>query len=351
MQRTAVCDGVGLAPDAARRFEPQARRSAERAPLVSIVVPARDEAPNVAPLFDRLKAALGPEQRFELIFVDDGSDDDTLDRVKALAAIDPRVRFVSLSRNFGHQVALKAGVDHAAGDCVVMMDADLQHPPELVPDMIARWRNGCEVVQTRRRDRMQDGWFKTLTSRLFYRLLNHIAEVPVPEGAADFRLVDRRVVEVLKGWREHTLFWRGVVSWMGFRTEFIDYRPHERHAGRSKYTLRAMATLSFAAVVATSIKPLRLSVAIGGAFALAALAYGLYAIIARLALDTAVPGWASIVTSVMFVGGVQLVMLGILGHYIGQLVVQSRGRPTYIVREARPAAAADAAAESGDAKP
>jgi dolichol-phosphate mannosyltransferase len=334
MQSLHARDGNnGLAIGVDRKPATRAPQLPTRSPLISIVVPAHDEGPNVGPLVERLTAALAPNHRFEVIFVDDGSTDDTLARVKALAEVDPRVKFVSLSRNFGHQVALKAGVDHAEGDCVVMMDADLQHPPELVPEMIERWRSGCEVVQTRRHDRMLDGWFKTVTSRLFYRLINHIAEVPVPTGAADFRLVDRRVVEVLKGWREQTLFWRGVVSWMGFRTEFIDYRPHERHAGRSKYTLRTMAALSFTAVVATSIKPLRMSIAVGGVFALASVAYGIYAIVARFAFESAVPGWASIVTSVMFVGGVQLIMLGILGHYIGQLVVQSRGRPTYIVRE------------------
>jgi dolichol-phosphate mannosyltransferase len=320
--------------DVVRALGDQVPWVARQEPLVSIVVPTHDEAPNVEPLFERLKAALAPRHRFEVIFVDDGSTDDTLARVKTLARTDGRVKFVALSRNFGHQVALKAGVDHAGGDCVVMMDGDLQHPPELVPEMIEHWRQGCEVVQTRRRDRIRDGAFKTLTSRWFYRLLNRISEVPVQPGTSDFRLIDRRVVDVLRGWREQTLFWRGVVPWMGFRTQFMDYRPAERHAGRSKYSIRAMARLSFAAVVATSIKPLRLSILVGGTMALAAFAYGAYGILAHFALERTVPGWASIVTSVMFVGGVQLIMLGILGHYIGQLVVQSRGRPTYIVREA-----------------
>jgi dolichol-phosphate mannosyltransferase len=326
--REALAEAMPHASGALRPAGPRAD-----APEISVVVPMLDEAGNVEAVFGRIRDCMPGERGFETIFVDDGSTDGTLDAIKRLAAIDGRVKFVSLSRNFGHQIAIKAGIDHACGACVITLDGDLQHPPELIPRMIEKWREGYQVVYTKRRDHMSAGWFKTLSSRLYYYLLNRISDFRVEPGTADFRLIDRRVADLLGEWREQNLFWRGIIPWLGFRTHCLEYEPEVRHSGASKYTLRAMARLSAAGVLATSLRPLRFSITLGLTFAGLAVLYGIYAIVARFGFAHIVPGWASIIGSIMLVGGVQLIMLGIIGHYLGQVLVQSRGRPIYIVRE------------------
>lgn len=327
--REALAEAMPHASGALRPARPRVA-----VPEISVVVPMLDEAGNVEALFGRLRDCMPAGRGFETIFVDDGSTDGTLDAIKRLAATDGRVKFLSLSRNFGHQVAIKAGIDHARGACVITLDGDLQHPPELIPRMIEKWREGYEVVYTRRRDHLSAGWFKTLSSRLFYLLLNRISDVRVEPGTADFRLIDRRVADLLGKWREQSLFWRGIIPWFGFRSHCLDYEPEARHSGASKYNLRAMARLSVAGVFATSLRPLRFSITLGLAFAGLALLYAIYAIVARFGFAHVVPGWTSIIGSIMLVGGIQLIMLGIIGHYLGQVLVQSRGRPVYIVREA-----------------
>lgn len=312
---------------------PFGMRSGE-GPLISVVVPAFNEAENLRPLIARLSQELGRYPSFEILIVDDGSSDGSLEILRELAAAHPALRYLSFSRNFGHQTALRAGLEHAAGDCVISMDADFQHPPELLHAMIARWEAGAELVVTRRADDVRIGLFKRATSAAFYRLLSAIGDAPLEPGSADFRLLDRRVVEALRQFVESELFLRGIVPLLGFRREVIDYVPADRLHGTSKYSFARMLRLAVAGVLTTSLRPLRLamllSVAVGGL----AVAYALYAAFIFLFLGTAIPGWASVVVVVAVLGSMQLFVLGIIGEYLGQVLREARRRPHYIVREA-----------------
>lgn len=299
---------------------------------ISVVVPAYNEAENIPVLVDRLHGALARYPDYEILIVDDGSRDRSLAVLRGLADEDDHLRFLSLSRNFGHQNALKAGLDHAHGDCVIMLDADLQHPPELIPDMLRRWREGYEIVNMIRRDENTPA-FKRMTAALFYRFVNAISDFKVRPGASDFRLLDRKIVDVLGRLGERTLFFRGLIPWLGFRQCDIEYTPAPRAHGCSKYDLGRMMVLALDGVIASSTRPLRLSTLLGlGMSALAAL-YAIYAVTVKLAFGTAVSGWASLLIGVMLLGGVQLVMLGIVGEYIGRVLLEIKARPPYIVRE------------------
>ena len=301
-------------------------------PEVSIVVPAYNEADNLVPLHRRLTAALHDVEHYEVIYVDDGGSDGSIEALRLLAASDPHVGFISLSRNFGHQHALLAGLEAATGACVISLDADLQHPPELIPEMIARWHAGAEIVSMLRRDEATPV-FKRATSRLFYRLVNAVSDIEIDPGSSDFRLLDRRVVDALGELDERTLFLRGVIPWLGFRRTTIDYVPEQRHAGTSKYTFRRMLSLALNGMMSSSVRPLALSTFCGAVMSALAVAYAAYALTVKLVLGTAVSGWASLLISVMLMGGVQLIMLGILGQYLGRVLVEVKGRPNYIVRE------------------
>ncbi len=305
---------------------------------ISLVIPACNEEGNVAALGRRLAEILSPLGPWEIVFVDDGSSDRTLDILKELHAADSRFGFLSLSRNFGHQNALKAGLDHARGDCVITMDADFQHPPEVIPRLIERWREGYDIVYTVRRDDPRQSLFKRLTSGLYYRLLNRLSDIRLPRGAADFRLLDRRAAEVLRQLHEYSLFFRGLTRWIGFRQCAVEYDPDRRRTGDTKYSLRRMTGLAMTGILSFSLKPLRLSVVLGTLFALLAFAYGVYAVLLKVLSDQALPGWASVLASVLFIGGIQLIVLGIIGEYLGQLVMESKRRPHYIVRESSPPA-------------
>jgi len=299
---------------------------------VSIVVPVYNEESSIAVLAERLEKVLSG-YRHEIYFVDDGSRDGTLERIKTLCSSNPHLQYLSLSRNFGHQNALKAGLDHASGDCVITMDGDLQHPPELIPEMLAKWREGFEVVYTIREDHRGVPLFKRITARLFYGFINLIADVKVQEGTADFRLLDRSVVEVLKNMNECAPFYRGIVPWTGFRQTGLHFKPLPRYAGRTKYTFGRMIAFALCGLVSFSIMPLRLATLLGFGMALTGFVIGLKAVIEYLVTRNTVPGWASTIVTVVLVGGVQLIILGIIGEYIGKLVNESKRRPHYIVRE------------------
>ncbi len=299
---------------------------------ISVVVPAYNEADNLPLLKQRLEQALGAYDDYEILIVDDGSRDHSLEVLRDFAARDLHVRFVSLSRNFGHQNALKAGLDRASGDCVITMDADLQHPPEHIAAMVERWRAGYEVVNMIRSD-AHTPVFKRLTSRLFYRLVNAISDFEIRAGAADFRLLDRRVLDALMTLDERTLFLRGTLPWLGFRQCDIDYTPERRAQGTSKYNFRRMAMLALDGITSSSIRPLRLSTILGVIMAGLAMVYATYAVILKVVVGTAISGWASLLIGIMTFGGVQLIMLGILGEYLGKVLLEVKGRPNYIVRE------------------
>ena len=300
---------------------------------ISIVIPCLNEQDNVPVLMERIVSELRSDYAYEVIFVDDGSTDKTLEVLRSLGALYPSLRYISLSRNFGHQQALKAGLDKACGECVIMMDADLQHPPALLRQLVEKWRQGYDIVYTVRQASKELPFFKRVSSRLFYKLINNLTEHPIEEGAADFRLVDRRVASIIASMNDPFLFLRGLIPWLGFKQSSIAYNPDSRLSGHSKYSLVRMARLALHGVTSFSVRPLRLATFFGITISLVAFAYLFYALIAFFLFEINLPGWSSIVSSVLLLGGIQLVMLGIIGEYLGMLYVQSKQRPTYIVRE------------------
>jgi len=300
---------------------------------ISIVIPCLNEQDNVPVLMERVASELRSDYSYEVIFVDDGSTDNTLEVLRGLSAQYPSLRYISLSRNFGHQQALKAGLDQACGECVIMMDADLQHPPALLRQLVEKWRQGYDIVYTVRQASKDLPFFKRVSSRLFYRLINNLTEHPIEEGAADFRLVDHRVASIIASMNDPFLFLRGLIPWLGFKQCSIAYNPESRFSGHSKYSLIRMARLALHGVTSFSVRPLRLATFFGIAISLIAFTYLFYALIAFFIFEINLPGWSSIVSSVLLLGGIQLVMLGIIGEYLGMLYVQSKQRPTYIVRE------------------
>lgn len=307
-------------------------RPVRQVPL-SVVVPLYNEHASLPALLERLRAALDPRGLdYELIFVDDGSTDGTAGLLAREAARDPRIRVVTLSRNFGHQAALLAGLEHARGQAVVTMDGDLQHPPELIPQMVALWQQGWEIVQAVRRQPADESPLKRVGSRGFYRLLGALSRVQVTPGASDFRLMDRVAVEALLACRERCRFHRGLVHWIGFRRVELPYDAAPRAAGRSKYSWRAILRLAGDAIFSFSTWPLRLAGLAGAAVSLVAMAYLLFVLWARLFTDRTVPGWTSILAAVLVLGGMQLIVLWILGEYVGRLYEEAKQRPIYIVR-------------------
>jgi glycosyltransferase involved in cell wall biosynthesis len=273
---------------------------------------------------------------YEIIFVDDGSTDGSVDVVKALRAQDPGIKLLSFSRNFGHQAALTAGMDFAAGDMVAFMDADLQHPPALLLEMMQKWEEGYEVVYTLREATEGAGAAKDLSSRLFYHLFRRLTGIKLESNSADFRLLDRKVVNIFKNEiRERTRFLRGLTAWVGFRSVGIPYRAAGRVAGASKYNLRRMFLLAVDGISSFSVAPLYFGVVVGGAVSLLGFAYGAYAFIAHFVQGLTIPGWSSIAVLVAVLGGIQLTLMGIIGIYIGKIYDEVKHRPLYLVRQAQ----------------
>jgi len=294
-------------------------------------VPARNEGANIDNLYAALLDATShTSMDLEIIFVVDDSTDDTCLRVAALRARDKRVRLVSLTRSFGHQAALLAGLQRARGSAVISMDCDLQHPPALIPDMVAAWRAGALVVETIRDDTLDAGWRKRITSRLFYRFMNMLSSTPITPGAADFRLLDRRPLNDLLRLRDQRLFLRGMIAWLGYPCASLHYVAGARAAGRSSYSTRKLIVLAADAITAFSAKPLRAAFYVGVVTSLLALCY--VALIAyRWSQGEIVQGWTSLMLAVLFLGATQLMTLGIVGEYIGRIYDQTRGRPRYLI--------------------
>jgi dolichol-phosphate mannosyltransferase len=310
-------------------------RAEELSMLLSIVVPCYNEAAVVTEFHRRIVAVCAgiADSEFELIYTDDGSVDETPVILRQLQASDERVRVVALSRNFGHQVAVSAGLEHAAGDVAVIIDADLQDPPEVIPELLARWRDGYQVVYGMRTERRGETVFKLWTAKLFYRIINRLSKVKLPLDVGDFRLLDRKVIDVLLAMPERDRFLRGMVSWIGFRQVAVMYKRAERSAGASKYPLWKMLRFAADGVLSFSLTPLRLALWVG--FLSIALAFAgiVYALIIRLYTNDWVRGWTSIFTAVLFIGGAQLVTLGIIGEYIGRIYAEVKRRPLYVVAE------------------
>jgi polyisoprenyl-phosphate glycosyltransferase len=267
------------------------------------------------------------------MLVDDGSADNTFELIQALSEQNDKLKYLSFSRNFGHQMALKAGIDYATGDCIICMDADLQHPPELIDRMIQKWREGFEIVYTVREDRKNISFFKRKTASLFYKFINSISNIKLERGVADFRLLDRSVVDVLRSINESSLFIRGLISWVGFKQCSIHYLPDNRFSGRSKYSFKKMLSFALDGITSFSIKPLHLATLFGVVVSLSSFFYGIFAISMYLFTDRVISGWTSVIASVLFIGGMQLLMLGILGEYLGKLFIESKKRPLYIIKK------------------
>ena len=301
---------------------------------ISVVLPCFNEADVIRQTHERLADALSKtDLDYEIIYVNDGSRDRTLAILRELAAADSHVRVLSFSRNFGHQVAVTAGIDFATGDAVVLIDADLQDPPELIDDMVRLWHDGNQVVYATRESRTGESAFKLLTAKYFYRFFNSISEVDIPLDTGDFRLMDRRVVEVLKNMPERDRFLRGMVSWIGFKQTSISYARSERAAGDTNYRLRKMTSFALDGIVSFSLVPLRLATILGGAAALISIIAIVCALILLLFADVSASRWTYLFITINFLGGMTLLCLGIIGEYVGRIYRELKRRPMYVVAE------------------
>ena len=306
------------------------------APLLSVVVPVKNEEQGILPFVDRVGAvleAITADNGWEILFVDDGSNDATLAAIVAANQRDPRVRALSLSRNFGKEAALSAGLDHARGNAVIPMDVDMQDPPEVLPEMVAKWREGHEMVFGVRRCRMSDGWAKRVTAGLYYRAHNAVSSDKIPENAGDFRLMDRKVVDVIRAMPERNRFMKGLFAWAGFRQAAVEYDRGGRETGKTKYNYWKLWTLALDGITSASTVPLRIWSYVGAFVALIAIGFAGWLAIDTMIFGNPVPGYASIMTSVLFLGGIQLISLGVLGEYVGRILTETKQRPLYVVRD------------------
>lgn len=302
--------------------------------VISVVVPLYNEEQVAYESYTRLKAVMESlHEPYEMIFINDGSRDATPIILRRICETDPTVHFIDFSRNFGHQTAISAGMDYASGDAVVVIDADLQDPPEVIPAMIAKWREGFDVVYGKRAERKGETLFKRVTSAVFYRLLKNLSDVDIPVDTGDFRLIDRKVCDALKQVKERNRYVRGIISWLGFRQTGVEYVRDKRFAGETKYPLHKMLRFAFDGITSFSIKPLKLSSYVGGWISVTGFLYLLVVLFLKLFTNHTIAGWASVMAVSLFFNGVVLMMLGIIGEYIGRIYDEAKGRPLYIVRE------------------
>ena len=302
---------------------------------IDIIVPCYNESENIIPLYEAIKSVFSkklPEYSYSLIYVNDGSSDNSLLILKKLSSEDENVKYISFSRNFGHQLAVKAGLDHAFGDAVISMDCDLQHPPALLPELIQKWEEGNQVVATLRTYPAETSKKKQQTSQQFYKILNLLSDIEIKEGSADFRLLDQAVVKVIRSMNENEPFLRGIVPWVGFQQVYLPYTAQARFAGQTKYTMKKMLHLALVGVTAFSVKPLFFAVFLGFFFSLLSILYIPYVIFSFIN-GSEISGWASLIMTIVFFGGLQLIILGIIGIYIGKIFKQTKERPSYIIQE------------------
>ncbi len=269
---------------------------------------------------------------YSITFIDDGSNDDTANIIKEISQQNDKVFYIVLSKNFGHQNALKAGLDLSDGDAVISLDGDLQHPPTLIPTLIQHWEEGNDIVYTIRKDHQELPMMKRKTSNWFYKLMNNLSNIEIEAGTADFRLMDKRVVEVCRNFSEMDLFWRGIIKWVGFKQIGIEYEPAERKFGTSKYTYKKMMQFALRGITSFSIKPLIIAIYLGFTFSILSLLYIPY-VLFSLYFGHPISGWASMIVTIAFFGGLQLLILGIIGMYLGKLFMQTKQRPHYIIKE------------------
>jgi glycosyltransferase involved in cell wall biosynthesis len=307
---------------------------AARPPDFSIVLPARNEVANIAPMVAALREVMAPLGRFEIIYVDDGSDDGTLTVLREAAAADASVRYLSLTRNFGHEAALRAGLSHARGRAVIVMDADLEHPPAVIPDLVKEWRRGFKIVTAQRVGyQMKVPWLKRATSRLYYRVLDTLGDIHIEPGSANFMLLDRVVVDAVNRIEDQDLFLRGVVRWLGYPLISVPFRQSLRQHGDSKYSLRRMIELAVTGIALHSVRPLRFAIWLALGFAALGGLFVVYSIVSFLFVRHTVAGWTSIMAAIAILGAAQLLVLGIVGEYVGRILRETRKRPSYVVAE------------------
>jgi len=300
--------------------------------LVTIVIPAFNESENIARICSEIKKVFSNlSYAYEIILVADGCTDTTMETINKLIPQNDNIFFIEFSRNFGHQLALKAGLDHAKGDCVISMDCDLQHPPELIPSLLKKWEEGFEVVYTIRMEDKSLPFGKRISSKLFYKTLNSMSDVELETGSADFRLLDHKVVSVIRNFNENEPFLRGLFKWIGFKQTSIQYVPNARHFGKSKYSVKKMIKFALQGVTSFSVKPLYAAIYLGFTFSILSILYIPY-VIHAFHSGKEVSGWASIIMTIVFFGGLQLIILGIIGIYIGKMFMQAKNRPNYIIR-------------------
>jgi dolichol-phosphate mannosyltransferase len=301
---------------------------------ISIIIPCFNEESNLSEIYSRLLLTLNSNSiRYEIIFINDGSQDDTSLILERLSKQDKHTHFITFSRNFGHQAALKAGLDFCTGEAAISMDADLQHPPEMIPKFVEKWRDGYDIVYTQRQPSKDTSFLKRILSLYFYKLMNSLSDISFDNGIADFRLLDRKVIDMIKNTPESNLFLRGYISWIGFKTFKIIYQPNKRFTGTTKYSYRKMMSLAVNGITSFSIKPLRISILLGIAISTLTFFYSIYAIIMYMFNDKTISGWTSVILSILFIGGIQLLMLGIIGQYLGNLFMQAKHRPDYIIQD------------------
>ena len=303
-------------------------------PLVSIVCPFYNEGAGVDTFYNAMTASLNASNAcdFELVCVDDGSTDDTLLRLVALTQRDARVQVIELSRNFGKEAALTAGMDAARGDAVIPIDADLQDPPEMIPELIAAWQEGADVVLARRTDRSSDSLLKRKTAEAFYRFHNRVSDLKIPENVGDFRLMDRKTVDALAKLPERQRFMKGLFAWVGFKTVTLDYTRNPRTEGQSKFSGWKLWNFALEGITSFSTAPLKIWMYVGLVGAIITFCYGAYIVLHTLISGIDVPGYASLLVSILFFGSLQLIGLGVLGEYIGRIYLESKQRPTYLIR-------------------
>ena len=300
--------------------------------LVSVVIPAFNESENIARICSEIEKVFSKlHYSYEIILVADGCTDTTMQTIDKLIPHNNNIFYIEFSRNFGHQLALKAGLDNAKGDCVISMDCDLQHPPELLPELLEKWEEGYEVVYTIRKEDKTLPISKRISSKFFYKTLNSLSDVELETGSADFRLLDKKVVSVIRNFHENEPFLRGLFKWIGFKQTSVEYAPCQRNLGKSKYSLKKMIRFALQGVTSFSVKPLYAAIYLGFLFSVLSLLYIPY-IIHAFNTGKEVSGWASIIMTIVFFGGLQLIILGIIGIYIGKMFMQVKNRPNYIIR-------------------
>ena len=301
--------------------------------LISLVLPIHNEEGNIPELYVRSKKVLSSLGSYEIVFVNDGSQDGSLEKLLEICEKDKNAKVIDFSRNFGHQVAITAGINHAGGQVVVVMDGDLQDPPEVIGELFAKWREGFEVAHAKRKTR-QDGLMKKLTAFVFYRVMRKLANVDIMEDAGDFYLMDRRAVDAMNGIGETSRFMRGLTSWIGFKRTHILFDRDERKAGKTAYTIKKMIKLAIDGMTSFSYVPLKLATYLGLLSTFIGFVLGVYAIYQKIYFpQTTAQGWTSLILAVLFIGGIQLIVLGIIGEYIGRIYTETKNRPLYIVRQ------------------